>query len=135
VAGLFMTEDGAISGENFENFPVGRFSEIDGRSHVAHCKKCRPGYYNGLEAQAVESACLPCALGRYADEFGMSSATSGCKACPIGRFGDEVGNGIIDRCKLCAPGLVGITPGLNKSNDCTDCIAGRYSTFSGISDP
>ena len=131
-AGRFGEETGVVDLSKCLPCSMGRYSDITGRDNREDCKKCRVGFFNPEVGSNKENFCLPCGIGRYADETGRFSATLGCKACPLGRYADETGNGIVDRCKLCVAGLVGLSKGLNKSVDCTKCSAGKYSSARGI---
>jgi hypothetical protein len=93
---------------------------------------CPPGKYRLYDTSNLdllggqrEDGCHFCPRGRYASDFG--STTAQCQgACPVGKYGPRHGLKGVDECELCPPGTYGASVGL-KSRSCSgNCPQGTY---------
>ena len=90
-------------------------------------KVCPRGFYGN---QGVRP-CLPCPMGRYGLESGMSSSSCSA-ACPAGKYNDKLGAISEDDCRPCPRNSYSSSTG-TKSQHCTPCAAGKYHTSTGMS--
>jgi hypothetical protein len=95
---------------------------------------CAKGTYNPLPGQ---STCVPCRIGYYCDELGMSENIKDCITghycpqgttdpvrCPIGTYNDLINGGSLAACKDCLPGKYCNAEGL--SAVAGTCAAGYF---------
>ena len=88
----------------------------NGTFSVVQCVECVLGKYNDAPDQ---STCKDdCGAGFYIVEDRTS-----CKTCPYGQWQDQDDQ---SSCKKCAAGKI-LKEGGQRSNGCTDCIAGQYN--------
>ena len=104
-------------------------SVFDKKEGSSYCRRCPIGKHNARSGQN----CLPCPMGTFADEPGLStcklcaegtfqfgSGSSHCHTCPSGEYQDEVGK---RNCKICGAGKYSVV-----DNGCALCPAGRAAS-------
>ncbi|CAH0380210.1 unnamed protein product [Pelagomonas calceolata] len=126
VVGAYLDDDGGQSSGSayvfsFNVCPPGSFSDNGFLDGTGQCTACPASTYQPLSAQ---SACDPCAAGRFSAEDGAVD----CEACPAGRSQAASGQ---SECVVCASGSFSAEDG---AVDCEACPAGRSQAASGQSE-
>jgi len=129
--GKFSTKVGASSNESCTTCPENSVSEA-GSDSLFDCK-CEKGYTgkDGEECMVCptgsskvvrgSSACIPCAVGKYANETGHPEE---CLSCPAHTYSAE-GSSLITNC-TCNAGYTG-----PDGDACEACVAGKYKDAAG----
>ena len=89
---------------------------------------CAAGTYNELEGQTDESACLPCPVGSFCPDEGMSSPTT----CSAGHYCESTQ---LASATPCDAGKYNELEGQSDESVCLDCPIGSYCPDAGMPTP
>lgn len=127
AGGKYSTEDDVL-----DSYPFSGSASVRGGG-VASCSDCPLGWWT--TSQSTE--CEACEQGKYLDEKGTStqSAASNCKTCPDGYWaGGDGGNSSCELHTKCGAGeYVTLEPSTVRDRSCDECVIGKYSSSSDVS--